>query len=236
MSGNVEVRRHGGEPVARRVASPGAVVLGVALAACSCRSSSATTPIAQQQTQTPELVDAGDFYRSEGRNVPLLRVARELVVRLDPATDAESFARNVTSSEGPLAGFERTALVDETTIRFEDSSGRDVPGAAIFDRLRGTAGVVWAAPVFFSDESGTRLYVTDEIVVALRAGTDPAQLFGKDFTSYRRLPGTPDQYIATVGAGAGVPALAAANRLDSSPGVAWASPNFIQDFRTQRQE
>ena len=213
------------------------VLVSLALASCFCRSPSPTTATAQEPAITaPGLVDAGDFYRSEGREVRLLRVAGELIVRLAPATDVEAFAREVTSRQGPLVGFERTAMVDETTIRFESASLRDVPGEAIFDLVRGTRGVVWAAPVFFSDESDTRVYVTDEIVVALRAGTDPAQLFGKDFTSYRRLPGTPDQYIATVEAGAGAPALAAANRLDSSAGVAWASPNFIQEFQTQRQE
>ena len=213
------------------------VLLGLALAACFRGPPSPTTATAQEPSITaPGLVDAGDFYLSQGRRVRLRRVAGELVVRLARAMDVETFAREVTSGQGPLAGFERTAMVDETTIRFESSSIRGVPSEAIFDRVRGTGGVVWVAPVFFSDESDARLYVTDEVVVALQAGTDPARIFGEDFTSYRRLPGTPDQYLATVGAGAGVPALAAANRLDSSPGVAWASPNFIQDFRTQRQE
>ena len=196
---------------------------------------SETIAFAQEAaTPSPSLFDAGDFYGTEGRQVRLLRVAGELVVRLAPATDAEAFARRVTSREGPLAGFERTAMLDESTIRFESPAKRGVPSEEIFDRVRGIGEVVWAAPVFFIDEIDTRLYVTDEIVVALRAGTDPARIFGEDFTSYRRLSGTPDQFIATVRAGAGVHALDAANRLASSAGVAWASPNFIQDFRTQR--
>ena len=235
MSQNVVVR--GAAAVGPRVTSRAAFAVGLALASCFCGSQSATTVTAQEAaTQVPDLVDAGDFYRYEGRNVRLFRVAGELVVRLTPGTDAEAFVREATRGQGPLAGFERTAMLDETTIRFRDRSRRDVPGEEIFGRVRGTGGVVWAAPVFFVDESHTRVYVTDEIVVALSAGVDPAQIFGEDFTGYRRLPGTPDQYVATVEAGAGAPALAAANRLDSSPGVAWASPNFIQDLRVQRRQ
>lgn len=234
VSENAVVRE--GASVGPLVTSRAAVAVALALASCFCRSPSATTVIAQEPaTQVPELVDAGDFYRNEGRNMRLLRVAGELVVRLAPGTDAEAFVREATRGQGPLAGFERAAMLDETTIRFRDSSGRGVPSETIFDRVRGTGGVVWAAPVFFFAESHTRVYVTDEIVVALSAGVDPAQIFGEGFTSYRRLPGTPDQYVATVEAGAGAPALAAANRLGVSPGVAWASPNFIQDLRVQRQ-
>jgi hypothetical protein len=85
--------------------------------------------------------------------------------------------------------------------------------------------------VFFDGDSRTRLWVTDEIVVALRAGADPGEVFASGFAGYRRLAGTPDQYVATLAAGGGSSTLEAANRLDSSPGVSWATPNFRQDRR-----
>jgi len=219
-----------------QLASSAALVLGVTFAACFGTSPSTVTAEERPVIPAHDLVDSGDFYWSDGRQVRLLRVAGELVVRLAPATDVEAFVRDATSSQGVLAGFERTATLDETTISFGVSSRRRPAGEAIFDRVSEVAGVAWVAPVFFNSESGTRLFVTDEIVVALRADTVPDQVFDADFSRYRRLAGTPDQFVVTVAAGGGVHALAAATRLSSIPGVAWASPNFIQDFRAQRQE
>jgi hypothetical protein len=162
----------------------------------------------------------------------LLRIAGELIVRLTASTDSEAFSREVTGSQGALAGFAPSVRLDETTLVFAGPSGRGPVGEAVFDRLRRVAGVVWVAPVFFDGGSHTRLWVTDQIVVALRAGADPDEVFATGFAGYRRLAGTPDQYVATLAAGGGGSTLDAANRLNSSPGVSWATPNFLQDRRS----
>jgi hypothetical protein len=161
----------------------------------------------------------------------LLRVVGELVVRLTASTDSEAWVTEVTGDQGALAGFEPSVRLDETTLVFARPSDQGLAGGAVSDRLRRVPGVAWVAPVFFDGDSRTRLWVTDEIVVALRAGADPREVFASGFAGYRRLAGAPDQYVATLAAGGGSSTLEAANRLDSSPGVLWATPNFRQDRR-----
>ena len=220
---------------------PFPTVLGAYLHCSFCVASAlmlATTAAVSAQgpaERTPIVVDSEDFYWADGRKVSLLRVAGELVVRLAPSTDPEAFVEEVTDGQGVLAGFKPSVMLDETTLGFQGPSEKD-PLDAIFDRLRKVAGVVWVAPVFYDNHSRTRLWVTDQIVVALRRGVDPHEIFGSDFVGYRRLEGTPDQYVATLAVGGGRSTLDAANELNSRPEVLWASPNFFQSFRTWTRE
>lgn len=187
-------------------------------------------------TQTAVLVSSGDYYWANGRKMPLSRVAGEVLVRIKATTDPQAFVRNTTGATGVLAGFKLYVRLDARTLGFKGPQDTVAKDDARVDDLRKLPSVLWAAPVFISIESGTRLWVTDEIVVALNSGMDPSQVFTPDFGARRRIPGTPDQYLVTLANGGGRETLDAANRLSSSPGVAWASPNFHQELTTETGE
>jgi hypothetical protein len=72
----------------------------------------------------------------------------------------------------------------------------------------------------------------NEVIVALKAGVDPANFFANpEFSGYRPLLGTSDQFVATLAEGGSLKTLASANRLNSDPSVVWAAPNGKADFR-----
>lgn len=70
------------------------------------------------------------------------------------------------------------------------------------------------------------------MIIALPEGVAAEEYFSRDvFTNYRRLSGTPDQFVATLSAGYGEQALAAINELRADAQIEWASPNFYQDWQ-----
>jgi hypothetical protein len=176
------------------------------------------------------VVDAGDYYWADGSKVRVSRVKGELLVRLDPGTDLKQFAHQVTAAHGALAGFEPSVVLDDTTLGFVAQTERSANVDTSDARLRNTAGVAWVAPVFFNAQTGTRMWVTDQLVVALKPGAHPQDVL-RGFFTYHPVLGTTDQYVATLAEG-GSHTLNAANRLRSRPGVLWASPNFFQSFAT----
>ena len=91
--------------------------------------------------------------------------------------------------------------------------------------------VSWAAPVFYASDHRGRGVITNEIVVALDENVDANDFFSHGFSSYRRLSGTHDQFIATTKQGGGLTALELANRLHDDPRVKWASPNIYAEIR-----
>ena len=80
---------------------------------------------------------------------------------------------------------------------------------------------------FVVEGTGTRVRLTDEIYVRLD-GKEPQAVFTAEngFRSFALVPGTSDQYVATVAAGTNA-SLDLANELHGSPGVAFAHPNFV---------
>jgi subtilisin family serine protease len=91
-----------------------------------------------------------------------------------------------------------------------------------------------AIPVFVISSTNTEAVLIDELIVSLKPEIDAAKFFenNQSFSRYRRLDGTPNQYVATVAAGTGLAALNALNELQSSKpeGVQWIEPNFYQSW------
>ena len=99
--------------------------------------------------------------------------------------------------------------------------------------LAAAPGVDLVAPVFVVGETDSEAVLLDEVIVALRPGVTAESFFAGDerFTGYVPLSGTPDQFVATVAAGSGEATLAVANALNGDKRLAWAAPNFIQDWK-----
>ncbi len=89
------------------------------------------------------------------------------------------------------------------------------------------------APVFVALQSNSEAVVLDELIVSLADGISAEAFFqgNSHFRSYRSLPGTSDQFIATVAAGKGEVALTVANLLHNDSRLAWVEPNFYQDWQ-----
>ena len=92
--------------------------------------------------------------------------------------------------------------------------------------------VAFATAVFVNAKSSSEAVLLNEIIVALEPGVSAVEFFGQhdEFSAYRPLDGTPDQFIATVTSGYGAPALDVGNEIAKAPGVAWMSPNFYQSW------
>lgn len=109
----------------------------------------------------------------------------------------------------------------------------DVAGEPFRDRIAVASSVVSIAPVFVMQRSNSEAVLLDEIIVALKPAVKASEYFegNGNFTAYRPLPGTPDQYIATVAKGFGEAALEVANKVVSDANIAWVSPNFYQSWQ-----
>src|SRR5690606_5565619 len=72
-----------------------------------------------------------------------------------------------------------------------------------------------------------QLELTEEVYVSLEFA-DPNVVFStsRGFSSYERVAGTENDYVATVRAGAAA-SLSAANALNGLAGIAFAHPNFL---------
>jgi subtilisin-like proprotein convertase family protein len=92
--------------------------------------------------------------------------------------------------------------------------------------------VTFATSVFVNAKSSSEAVLLNEIIVALKPDVSAVEFFGQhdEFSAYRPLDGTPDQFIATVTSGYGSSALQVGNEIAEAPGVAWMSPNFYQSW------
>lgn len=189
---------------------------------------------ALRQTNQASLLDLGEFYWADGRQVPLLRRADRIAVRMEAADPAGG---RPLSAAGPPPGYSTLVAVRPDLMIVEPAAGAPAVSAPELQQeiqqAAAAADVAWAAPVFQSPGSERWMVAADEVIVALRAGVTAAAFFADDarFTSYRPLPGTPDQFLATVAAGGGAAAVDAANSLQSDRRLRWASPNFYQDVQ-----
>jgi subtilisin-like proprotein convertase family protein/subtilisin family serine protease len=97
-----------------------------------------------------------------------------------------------------------------------------------------TRGVVdRTAPVFDVLDTRSEAVLLDEAIVELAGGVDPVAYFAGQplITGHRPLSGTPNQFVVTLSAEIGEPALDVINRLTGDRELAWAAPNFHQNWQ-----
>lgn len=175
-----------------------------------------------------------DYYWADGRQIPLSRSTTKLAVAYKAGVDAALASASLRETGAALSKFDLDRDVAAAVQIFELKNAESNPKGSLESAtlaLDSRAEVAWVAPVFNAPETGTELVIPDEIIVALKPGIDPGKFFGPEFSSYRHLRGTTDQYVATLANGAGLAALTSANALAGSESVEWASPNFYQQFR-----
>jgi subtilisin family serine protease len=180
-------------------------------------------------------IDEGDFYYYFDEQIPLDRVADEVLIRVDPSFDPADVVAALTGPGGALEGFEGTAFNDPRVIALSIPFGSEVePPADILAAAASEEGVLWSAPVFVVEDTRDYLWLTGEVIVALEPGVDPETFFASGFDSWQ--PFFQNQYIATPSLGGGLGALFAANTLSTDPDVEWATPNFYTNFEVEQND
>jgi hypothetical protein len=176
----------------------------------------------------PRTTDIGDHYFYFDERIDLLRAEDEFVIAVTPDADVSAVVTSLTTTEGPLAGYELARTLDERRIVLSRPDGIPFTPVDLVD-VESTVGVAWASPVFVGKDSGTLGVVTDEIIVALAAGVDPEEFFAEGYVSWSPL--VANQYVAVLEDG-GTVALDTANALATdNEDVEWAQPNMYVDFQ-----
>lgn len=167
------------------------------------------------------LVDRGDNYVSGNQTISLLERPGEYAVQLSPRTDIRTL-----TTKGLFAGFTVERQVDARLYILKSESGVVPAGPMAGD-------VAWVTPLLQSRDYGAWYIATNELIVALQPGVTAADYFRGDtrFSGYRPLAGTPDQFVATVTAGAGRNALALNAQLAGDRRLQWSTPNAYQDWQ-----
>ncbi len=140
-------------------------------------------------------------------------------------------ALSVTAENADLTPF---GLQLERGLTSQYSVYKSIDSSSIDTQTLLNSGLVNSAvPVFFVQETKSEAVLLDEIIVSLKPGVTADEFFGNNltFSSYRRLTGTPDQFIGKVAAGDGEAALALVNQLQGNDQLNWVSPNFYQDWQ-----
>ncbi len=174
-------------------------------------------------------VDEGDFYYVFDEQVPLDRVADQVLIRVDSVANPVDVVTALTGVGGALEGFEGMAFNDPRLIALSIPFGSGVTAPAdILSAAASESGVLWSSPVFVTEDTGGFLWMTGEIIVALGDGVDPATFFASGYDDFQ--PFFQNQYVATPSLGGGLGALTTANVLSTDPDVEWATPNSYTNF------
>jgi subtilisin family serine protease len=184
-----------------------------------------------------EFVDAGDFYWHDGQRIGLRRSNRELAVGFADGTPQSSVEAAVRAL--PRVDARRARRAGQT-------GGRELwvlplaAGAARSEleatmrAVRGRAGVEYAHPVLYQPETNARVMLTNDVVVKLQPGRTLSDLASAmrsaGLVQKDRLLGTTDEFILRLDRPGSLDALVAAQRLQESGIVAWAQPDFIQQY------
>jgi hypothetical protein len=178
------------------------------------------------ESQPPTVIDRGDFYWASGKKVGLRRSSEEVVVGLRDGSDSNNTIQLLTEQRGPLAGYRVVSRFGrDDLVAFAGPPKTAAAVDALVSALQVEEGIAWAASAFVTAENGSRVWVTDELIVSLMPGVDPRNVFGQNFSSYRRLRGTDDQYVVKLARGGGSTTLSAVAAVRALPGVNWAEPN-----------
>jgi subtilisin family serine protease len=179
---------------------------------------------------------AGDFYYWQGNRIPLYRSLTEYAVQFQEGLNQKT-RRAIIEAVSPLAEMtEKGKTRNQAVITLKMEKAKE-PAVIeeIIDTMKARSDVRWAAPVYTDGKTGSRMLITDQIVVKLKPGKDLASLAGL-LQSYglllvKPMWGTQNEYVLRLLDPKAVNPLEAANALFESGLVEWAQPNFIQEYK-----
>ena len=175
----------------------------------------------------PGVMQAGatvaERYQVAGESFSLAQQSQQWAVSVQSGTVADYLRSNPGMSNWVV---DRTLDSRTAILRSTGAVGQSL------DFTRAAQNVAWSSPVY-QTAAGRWMVPTNEVVVSLRPNQRAANFFAQDarFTGYRPLPGSSDQFIATVAGGAGGASLRVANELAADARLQWVTPNFWQEFQ-----
>lgn len=206
-------------------------------------------------------VTEADFYEAGGRTIPLWRSYDSVLVGLQADVRIEDAVAALTDPSGLLPGYELRSVIGTATLELGPANSTD-PGPSVASQaiasavpdgdsppsglvsaprtdalnaersLLDRAGIKWLSPSLINGETGTRQWVTDELVVAFQSDGSPHQVFATQFADIRPVPGTRDQFVVQLASGGGTDVLDVARQISDDARVRWAAPNFFHEVRT----
>lgn len=168
------------------------------------------------------LSNAGDFYWYHDQKISLLRDESSVIVKFRDNAQAPEIA-GVTAPGGVLEDFalQSHAKGDQAIFKRERTSHKT---SDVIASLRQAANVEWAAVGFVTASTSSPTWISDQIIVELRPGTNVTGFMDRNaILAYEPLG--LNGYVLTLNR-SGDRALAFANALHDDPRVAWAQPNF----------
>lgn len=184
-----------------------------------------------------ELVDAGDSYLVPGRGaVRLLRSKSQVAVRLADGQSRAAGLAELKAARGvaPHEAKERASFRQRGSVEILRGSdrARGLDAAAV----RRERSVRYAYPVLYDPKSKLRLAPTDEVLARFAPDLKPADIaalaraVGLDVLDRTGAAELGSYRLRLRDAKSSDP-LAVARALGAQPGVRWAQPNFIREFR-----
>jgi subtilisin family serine protease len=191
------------------------------------------TPATQSASDKEQAASGAAFYYYGERRIRLERSGTEVVVGFDAAqaVAVEEAVRALLpqATLRPGAGDARRSYSVVTL----DAVASTMSSDAAAGQLSGVGALDFVAPVFRDPVSGAKLLPTDEIIVkakgALTADGLAVALQAFDVSVDRQLRGADDEFVLRVGPDTDV--IQRARQIHESGVVAWAEPNFVQEYR-----
>ena len=195
------------------------------------RSFQSTAPAAKSSSP----VERSYYYYYNGKPVQLERSGSELSVRFAAADSA-------AKKQEVVDGLSASARVSRaSSLRGRDLSTIKVAGksSAAFGRLltglEAKRGVEFAYSAWVDPKSGSRLLLTDELIVRLKDGVASAQtrnaLAARGLTVARRIAYSSGEYVLRLRNPKESDPLAVSRELFHSGLVEWAEPNIVQELQ-----
>jgi subtilisin-like proprotein convertase family protein len=186
--------------------------------------SNAVPLLSLESAKAEQHISATHSFESDGQAQRIVVLSDRLALDLSPVAEAD------TSKLTPF-GLQLSRSLDS---QFSVFTTAQTLTSEFVTSLQTSGLIDEVVPVFGMIETGTEAVLLDEVIVALPAGTDPNQYFADArFESFRRLDGTPDQFVAKLKNVAGPDALAVINQLDQESTNSWIAPNFYQAWKKQ---
>jgi parallel beta-helix repeat protein len=207
-------------------------VVGVILFSGVCCVSVLSAPIASQIRTS----DAGDYYLYMGTKVPLLRSLEEVTIGFEKEASerkaAELLGRTLGAGKFKVS---RVLKKNQATVCSISGLTKNEDVESLIAVLKKEADVKWVYPVFVERKGKTRVIMTDEFGVQLRAGATDADLQNLcqqiGAVVVRKIRLADGQYLLRVAKPKERMTLDVANAAYATAAVEWAEPDFYCEWK-----
>jgi subtilisin family serine protease len=174
-------------------------------------------------------------YYYNGKPVRLERSGSELSVRFT-AKASRSSRTDLVDGLSPSARVSRASYLRGRALSAVEIGGKsNVAVSRLLTGLEAKRGVEFAYPAWVDPKSGSRLLLTDELIVRLKSGTALTEirdaLAARGLAIARKIAYSSEEYVLRLRNPKKSDPLALSRELFQSGLVDWAEPNFVQELQ-----